>query len=256
LSAGRALVDENAMTNPTAENWGTFEGMTFDEIPVVSLEDVESGLLFLARINNLRPWSADVRMPDWKYVPYNTEAGIWGITQNNDEWGELGNYTGGETIPGGIPVVWKTDAMVPSDVVRYQDKFGNWIINTGFQMYYGNGDSLVLPVKFTGDYADPNSDKFNLTRMLSSNPTWAQLDLIVTDSSYASSLPPELLAKIEEYRGKPEVDSATTGIVMAGEELPGIQDDDLKFAYIIRMMQWYLLDPSDDSFNSKYPPKP
>ena len=258
LTASRALVDENAMTNPTSESWGTYEGMTFDRMPIVTQASVDSGLLFLSRAMILRAWPTDVRVPVWRYVPGNTEAGKWKLTEYRDESGELGNYTGGsKQFPGEDPIVWKNDAMINSDVVRYLDEStGLWVINSGVQLYY-EGDSLIFNVEYEGKDADPNDPDFFNTQMAIGNPAWTLVTFFVNDSEVTKLLPPDLQAKMQELEGKPMVDSDTSGTFLAGSELTKFQEYTLvPNSFRQRLMHWYLLDENHPLFDSKYPDKP
>ncbi len=164
LSAGRALVDANALANELSfYNWGTYEFITLDAIPVVPRESVESGLLRASRAINARPIPPDAPTPDWTYLPINSQAGIWAFTQYRTNSLELENYAGPATFPGKKPIVWETDGMVPSDIVQYTDVDGKIVINTGYQLNY-NGDVLIYPAEFTDDYADPNAASGNFLK--------------------------------------------------------------------------------------------
>ncbi|MEP7133346.1 MAG: hypothetical protein ABI904_00295 [Chloroflexota bacterium] len=255
LSASRAMVDENAMTNPTAWEWGTFENITFDRIPVVTQESVDSGMLDLTRAMILRPWTDEIRPAVWKYVPINSEAGIWTLTHYRDSGFELGNYSGGPQYPGEDPIVWQNEAIVPSDVVKYIDEStGKWVINSGIQYYYNKatGESLIFKFEYTDERADPNSSDFRQTIMGLGNPSWVVVLPRITQNEAIS---PELRAKIEKYQGKTQVGSDVTGVVLAGDELAQYQEFTfVPLNYLQRSMEGYLTDPDDPEFDSKYPP--
>jgi len=262
VMAGQRLIDINANTNPTDKKWGTFETTTFDAIPIINQEDIESSLLFYSRQLILREWPADVRVPTYQYVTGGGGYRPWMISEYPDFDGYFNTFTGGDIIPGGKPVVWEIDAIINLDVVKYLDRATQkWVINSGTQYYY-QGRSLIINTDFKDDRADPTKSEFISTQMAVGNPSWVVnspmlVNWLGINPKIAELLPPEVRARIAELADNPEVGSEEVGTYLIGDEMIKFQEYTLLPRLSPkRIMQGYLMLESDPFFDTKYPDKP
>jgi hypothetical protein len=178
VKGSRELIDRNPIV-PTMGEWGSYQNVTFDELPEISWDDFHSGRLFYSEQLALKKWPVNVRVPTLEYQRLSVITNAWSISEYPNYAVSGANNTQPGPLLGGPHILYENDGVRNLDAFKMKDPItGNWLVVKG-QQYLYDGHTVVLHLFFGDTFTDPKTGGFDFVQRSLSNPPFKRSEPIV-----------------------------------------------------------------------------